>query len=74
MADVETKGVESRVVFSSGEDAFTVRDLIDAAHFRGEVTPFWRDLLRLVAAGEQAYAREPEIEGSAIDPAAPPLR
>ncbi len=74
MADVETKGVESRVVFSSGEDAFTVRDLIDAAHFRGEVAPLWRDLLRLVAAEEKADARELEIEDSAIDSAAEQFR
>ncbi len=74
MAEVETKGVESRVVFSGGEDAWTVRDLIDAAHFRGEVAPLWRDLLRLVAAEEKADAGELEADDAAIDAAVEQFR
>lgn len=74
MAEVETKGIENRVVLSSGEEAYTVRDLIDAAHFRGEVTPPWRDLLRLVAAEEKADAGELEVDEAAIDSAAVQFR
>ena len=74
MAQVETDAIENRVVFVSVEDSFTVRDLIDAAHFRGEVEPVWRDLLRLVAAGNKANESDLEIDDAAIDTAAEQFR
>lgn len=74
MAEVESRKVESRIVFSSGEDAFTVRDVIDAAHFRGEIEPLWRDLLRIVAAEERADASGLEVDDAAIDSAVEQFR
>lgn len=74
MAEVETNAIDSRVVFSSGEDAFRVRDLIDAAHVRGEVTPLWRELLHLVAAEGKADASGLEADDDAIDAAVEQFR
>lgn len=74
MAEVETDAIESRVVFISAGDSFTVRDLIDAAHFRGEVERVWRDLLRCVAAENQANETDLEIDDAAIDAAAERFR
>ncbi len=68
------RGSKAASFFPVRKTAFTVRDLIDAAHFRGEVAPLWRDLLRLVAAEEKADASELEIEEAAIDSAAEQFR
>ncbi|MBA3832174.1 MAG: hypothetical protein H0X34_09830 [Chthoniobacterales bacterium] len=74
MADVETDAIESRIIFVRGDDSSSVRDLIDAAHFRGEVEPIWRDLLRLVAAEKKANESDLEIDDAAIDTAAEQFR
>ena len=74
MAEVGTDAIEGRVVFVSGDHSFSVRDLIDAAHFRGEVESVWRDLLRFVAAENQANENDLEIDDSAIDAAAEQFR
>ncbi len=65
---------ESRQVFRLGGRAYTVRDAIDAAHFRGELEPAWRELLRLVAAEKHANEEEREIDEEAIDAAAQAFR
>src|SRR5207248_10306844 len=41
-------------VFTCGECAFTVGDVIRAAHFRGELEPLWEKLLSLVECEEKA--------------------
>lgn len=74
MSEPATAAPESRVVFSSGEETYRVRDLIDAAHFRGEAAPLWRELLRLVAAEEKADASGLEAEDDAIDTAVEQFR
>ena len=35
------------IIFVCGDRSFTVRDVIDAALFRGELEPEWKNLLRL---------------------------
>jgi hypothetical protein len=74
MSDTETPAIESKVVFLCGERPFTVRDLLDAAHFRGELEPAWKDLLRLVAAEHKADAEGLEVVDEAIDTAAEQFR
>jgi hypothetical protein len=66
--------IESRIVFMSGSDSFTVRELIDAARVRGELEPIWNEVLRLVAAENKADEEELEMDDSAIDQAAETFR
>jgi hypothetical protein len=65
---------DSKVVFTSGDDSFTVRDLIDFAAFRGELEPIWQELLRLLAAEAKADESDLEMDDSAIDSAAEAFR
>lgn len=65
---------DSRVVFASGTDSFTVRDLIDFASFRGKLEPIWNELLRLVACEKKAEELDLELDDSAIDAAAEGFR
>ncbi|MFL6568551.1 MAG: hypothetical protein ACJ8LI_05245 [Chthoniobacterales bacterium] len=65
---------EDRVVFTCGPNGFSVRDIIDAAHFRGEIDRPWRDFLRRAAAEQRASETGAEAEGSAIDEAAVAFR
>src|SRR5450432_850779 len=74
MAEIETDAIENRVVFSTRDHPFTARDLIDAAHVRGEVEPVWRELLRCVAAENKADEAELETDDDAIDTAAEQFR
>lgn len=62
------------VVFSCGNDSYTVRDLIDAAFFRGELNPIWAELLRLIAAEEQAAELDLEIDERTLDEASEKFR
>ena len=64
----------SRQVFTVGPDAYTVRDIIDAAHFRGEVLPVWEKFMRLLAANERAWVEEREVDEAAIDTAVQTFR
>lgn len=74
MPAVEKTAIESKVIFTSKSQAFTVRDSIDAADFRGELQPLWQNLLRLVEAEKKAAERDLEIGDSAIDRAAEQFR
>jgi hypothetical protein len=62
------------VVFSCGDDSYSVRDLIDAAFFRGELNPVWSEMLRLVAAENQAAELDLEIDETALDEASEKFR
>jgi hypothetical protein len=62
------------VVFSCGNDAYTVRDLIDAAFFRGQVDPIWAEMLRLIAAEKRAAELDLEIDEAALDEASEKFR
>lgn len=65
---------ESRVVFSLGPVPYTVRDIFDAAWFRGEMQPMWDNLLRLMACEERAVEEERDPDEDAIDSAAQTFR
>ncbi len=74
MQDGQTSRNYSNVVFTSGDKSFAIRDLIDAAAFRGELEEIWNELLRLIAAEEKAEEEELELDDSAIDQAAEAFR
>src|SRR5712691_4854491 len=74
MPNDQTALSESKVVFASGDESFTVRDLVDAATFRGEIQPIWKELLRMIGAEQKADERELELDDEAIDAAAEKLR
>jgi hypothetical protein len=65
---------DDKVVFTSGDESFTVRDLIDWAAFQGELGPIWKKLLCLVAAEARANASDGELDDSAIAAAANSFR
>jgi hypothetical protein len=65
---------QDRIVFACGPTEYSVRDVIDAAHFRGEVERLWRELLRRLAAEQKAREQGSEIDGSAVDEAAVAFR
>jgi len=70
MANSEPALKEDRVVFECGASSYTVDDVIDAAHFRGELEPFWQQLLLRAAAEKKASDNEAELDGSELDAAA----
>ncbi|MEP6708707.1 MAG: hypothetical protein ABJB32_01080 [Verrucomicrobiota bacterium] len=74
MPDSRTALHDRKVVFVSGNESFTMRDLIDWASFRGELEPIWKDLLRLVACENKAAELDLELDDSAIDAAAEGFR
>ena len=74
MEQGQTTRSDSKVVFTSGGKSFTIRDLIDASAFRGELAPMWNDFLQVLAAEEQADEKELELDDSAIDQAAEAFR
>jgi hypothetical protein len=65
---------ESRTVFSLAGVLYTVRDVIDAAEFRGELQSAWREVSRRVACENRATEEELEADESAIDSAAQTFR
>ena len=74
MSDPEETAIETRAIFVCGDRSFTIRDVIDAALFRGELEPEWRNLLRLLAAERKADEQDLELEGDGIDLAAERFR
>ncbi len=74
MEDRTTNPTANRAIFSSGDQSFTVRDLIDAAIFRGELEPLWQEFLRLVGATRLAEERGLETDDGAIDEASVTFR
>ena len=65
---------EDRIVFTAGPKSFSVRDVIDAADFRGELSPHWVELLLRAEAQKRAEDNGAEIDNSAIDAAAVAFR
>jgi hypothetical protein len=58
---------KERVIFRCGRD-YTVRDVIDAAYFRGELKSSWEELLRgLEAEGEASAETDEEAIASAAE-------
>ena len=64
----------SRQVFTVGPSSYAVRDVLDAAQFRGEVQPVWEEFLRLVACDERAANEDREADDAAIDTAVQTFR
>jgi hypothetical protein len=69
MCETETEMIDRKIVFACGDRAVTVRDLLDAALFGGELEPAWEELLRLVATERKADEQELEYSDEAIDAA-----
>jgi hypothetical protein len=74
MSDSEAIAIKTKVIFVCGDRAFTVRDVLDAALFRGELEPEWKNLLRLLAAERKADEQDLEFDDDAIDAAAERFR
>jgi hypothetical protein len=74
MSDTQATLIDAKVIFVCGHREFSVRDLIDAAHFRGELEPAWEKLLRRVAAEKKADEQDLEFDDEAIDTAAEQFR
>ena len=74
MSETEVTVNANKVVFLCEDRPFDYRDVIDAAYFRGELQPVWKDLLRLVAAERKADAEELELDDDAIESAAQRFR
>ena len=74
MSETQATVSGSKVVFLCEDRPFDFRDLIDAAHFRGELEPIWKNLLRLIAAERKADADELEVDDEAIESAAEQFR
>jgi hypothetical protein len=74
MSDSQTTAIEGKVIFVCGDRSFTGREVIDAALFRGELEPAWKNLLRLLAAERRADEHNLEFDEGAIDTAAEQFR
>lgn len=65
---------ETRQLFSVGPVVYTVRDVIDAAHVRGEIEPIFVDLQRMAAIEQRAINEDREPDETAVDTAAQTFR
>ncbi|HEY1582527.1 MAG TPA: hypothetical protein VGF73_05470 [Chthoniobacterales bacterium] len=74
MPKTEAPTIDRKIIFVCQDRAVVVRDLLDAALFRGELELTWIDLLRLLAAEEKADEQELEYNDDAIDAAAERFR
>lgn len=72
--DSEIVLIDRKVVFVCEDHSITGQDVIDAAHFRGELEPEWKNLLRLLAAERRADEQNLEFDDDAIDAAAEQFR
>lgn len=74
MASTAPAQKEDRVVFTAGPMNFSVRDIIDAAHFRGEVDAAWKEFLARLEAEKAAQEAGAEADEAAIESAAVEFR
>lgn len=65
---------ESRELFGVGATVYTVRDVMDAAHLRGELEPIFAELQRLLDCEWRAGEEEREVDEEAVDAAAQAFR
>lgn len=63
---------DGAAVFTCGDDFYTDKDVIDAAYFRGELEPAWKELLRCLECENQSG--DAEIDDAAIDSAVEAFR
>src|SRR5450755_4073509 len=74
MPDTQTTPIKKKVIFTCADRDLSVRDVIDAAHFLGELEAEWNNLLRCVAAERKADEQDLEFSDEAIDTAAEQFR
>jgi hypothetical protein len=74
MATAATASKGGRVIFTAGDESCTVRDVLDAAEFRGELEPLWQTALRRVAAEEKAQQTGAELDEEEMNAAAVAFR
>lgn len=60
---------DSRIIFSCGERAFAVKDVVDWAVVRGEIEPLWKDFVRVRECERLASEKNLELDDSALDSA-----
>ena len=65
---------DSRELFSVGAVSYTVRDVVDAAFFRGGLDAPWQEFLRAVESEKRATEQEREPNDEAIDAAVQAFR
>ncbi len=65
---------ESRPVFGCAAREFTVRDVIDAAHFRAELAPFWKEFVTRCLAAQHADESGATLDDGVIDEASVAFR
>jgi hypothetical protein len=73
-ADPPALPIGSAIAFNLGARAVTVDEVIRAAHFRGEVTAAWQDLLLKIACQEHAAAQSLKPDLDAIQARADQFR
>lgn len=74
MASSTAETKDSRPVFSGDGREYTVRDVVDAAHFRGELAPLWKDFVIRCRAAQQGDESEATLEDRALDEASVAFR
>lgn len=74
MSDSQPTAIEKQTIFLCAERSFTGRDVLDAALFRGELEPEWKNLQRLIAAEHRGEEESVELDENAIDIAAEQFR
>jgi hypothetical protein len=70
MAHIQSVSRDGLVVCASGGKEYKARDAIDAALFRGELEPNWKEFLSSIKAEKRAEELELELEHRAIESAA----
>ena len=65
MSDSEAIAIDIRVIFGAETAPFTVRDVIDAALFRGELEPDWKRFSAALAAEKKADESDLEFDDDA---------
>jgi hypothetical protein len=74
MSNSLATAIDDKIIFVCGDRSFTGRDVIDAALFRGELAPQWRNLLHLLTAERRADEQNVEFDDGTIDAAAEQFR
>ena len=74
MGETEQASKESKVVFVCGEESFAIADVIDAAHFRGELAHFWTELLARLAAERKGNESDADLDSDELDASAVAFR
>ncbi|MGI9087992.1 MAG: hypothetical protein ACR2HH_09675 [Chthoniobacterales bacterium] len=74
MASLAPAQKEDRVIFTAGTIPISVRAVIDAAHFRGEVQAPWKEFLARVGAAKRADETETELDDEVVDAASVAFR